>query len=171
MSKRIIRSYYDKEREDAAWIIGKYLEHTSNNKVIKDTIQSVHDLIHEPQRVVKIGKYLTRKTKDEWIMRLQQENVSGLEGFTEMLAICMLYHNGYLIHDARHYTYTLGNRFLRLAPYQGTIDPSVQVKYGRLILRRYGQLLEHLRQSLVNLRKKRKEFYANQKEPLITQGE
>lgn len=112
------------------------------------------------------------KTKDEWIMRLQHENVSGLEGFTEMLAICMVYRsNSYLIHDDRQYTYTLGNRFLRLAPYQGTIDPSVQVKYGRLIQRQYGQLLEHLRQSLVNLRKRREAFYENQKEPLFTTEE
>ena len=164
--RRIFRGYYKDELADAERIINFYLD--KDNKTVKDAIQSVQDLIHDNPHQKKSATSRVKRVKCPWLMRLMQNNIDGDTGFTEMLAICMLYHNQPgLIRSDRHYTFTLGNRFLRLVPYDGVIDSGVQARYGRLIQKRYGSLLEQLRQSLADQQQRLEDFYTAQKEPLI----
>lgn len=115
-------------------------------KLIELNLEKEHKAVTE---ATNFFDWLIEYPQDEYIQRLKDRGITGLDVLVELTGVTWLY-NEYpdIIHTPRHYQFVLASRFIRLVPYHGPLPTRYKKKYGKLIFDRYLRLLVTIKMSL-----------------------
>lgn len=115
-------------------------------KLIELNLEKQHKGVTE---AVTYFDRLIQNPQDEWMERLKDKGIRGVDILVELSGVTWLYNERPdIIHTPRHYQYVLASRLLRLVPYHHPIPTRFKKYYGKLIFDRYLRLLITIRMGL-----------------------